>query len=209
MAVESERKYLDAPLEEIRRRLFQIGAESRGMHFETNIVLDDADKSFVSSDRLIRARKREYTDKTDCIFTVKLPPDNDSPHDCKIREELEIKAGDCEVLVKMLGILGYCPIAVYEKVRESWLLNLPGKKGRVKVDLDFLPFCHVVEIEGEPTQIDRAASMLGLDKLKTSIKSYHMLHQDWLESTGQKSEYDILFQPEEKARLMGLVGLAN
>lgn len=209
MAVESERKYLDAPLDEIRKRLAGMGAESKGMHFETNIVLDDADKSFVSSDRLIRARKREYAGKTDCLFTVKLPGNKKAPHDCKIREELEIKTGDCEVLVKMLGVLGYHPIAAYEKVRESWLLNLPGEKGSVKVDLDFLPFCHVVEIEGEPRQIDRAASLLGLDKLKISIKSYHMLHQEWLESSGQKSEYDILFHPGEKARLREIIGLAN
>lgn len=209
MAIESERKYLDAPLNEIRKRLSEMGAASKGMHFETNIVLDDADRSFVSSDKLIRARKREYADKTDCLFTVKLPSGKNATHDCKIREELEIEAGDCGVLVSMLGILGYCPIAVYEKVRESWILNLPGENVSVKVDLDFLPFCHVVEIEGKPEQIDMASSLLGIDKLKTSIKSYHMLHQDWLESTGQKTEYDILFKPEEKKRLRKLVGLSN
>lgn len=207
---ECERKYMNANLDEVRASLRELGALTAGAHFETNFVLDDAGGNFLATRRLARVRKQEFAHNTRCFFTLKLPLASGSEeHGCKVREELEVETDNCGTLLRMLYEMGFSTIAVYEKVRESWQLDLPSGHGVAKVDLDILPFMQVVEIEGNYMQIDSAAELLRLDKLQISTKSYHMLHQEWLTAKGMEPAYDILFDLPVKSHLRQYLGLSD
>ncbi len=88
------------------------------------------------------------------------------------------------------------------------LRNEDGRQASVNVDLDILPFCEAVEIEGEPAAIDAAALLLGLDKLETSIKSYHYLHTAWRREKGLMPALDFVFPKARRHALMLQFGIA-
>ena len=119
----------------------------------------------------------------------------------KRREETEIGVSSAQDAEKILICLGYRPVAFYEKVRESWLLE------GAHVDMDELPFMDVVEIEGSEAQIARLEKLLGLDKQPSSAKSYYGLYTDWLAERGRAPETSLAFSAERKDSLRKALGL--
>ena len=69
----------------------------------------------------------------------------------------------------ILETLGYRPIAVYEKKRQTWLL------GAVEVVIDELPFGLFMEIEGEEIEIETIESKLAIKGLITENATYPQL----------------------------------
>ncbi|MCR5169770.1 MAG: class IV adenylate cyclase [Desulfovibrio sp.] len=204
MAKEVERKYLGVARGELRPLLESLGAEPQGgAHFESNIVYDNEQGELVAGRRLLRLRTREWPDRSDARLTYKAPlPDVAvAGRMAKRREETEIGVSSARDAGKILLALGYRPVASYEKVRESWLLE------GAHVDMDELPFMDVVEIEGSEAQIARLEKLLGLDKKPSSAKSYYGLYTDWLAERGRGPETSFAFSAERKASLRKALGL--
>ena len=84
----------------------------------------------------------------------------------KIREELEIEVNDFDTAAAILQRLGFEPVQVYEKYRETFQL------GPVEVVLDELPFGNFMELEGEEGEIVAAAARLGLDWEQRILANY-------------------------------------
>lgn len=205
MTIESERKYLNVDIKNLLSNLKDLGKIITKKHFETNIVFDTQNHAFYSADKLLRLRLREWPDKNDCMLTLKLPVSNNTDN-VKIKEELEIKISDWEIGQAILTELGFMEFARYEKIRESWQVFLQNG-AHVHLDLDILPFITAVEIEGSESDINDTEKMLGLDKFKKSIKSYHELHQKWLISSGLQNTASFVFPDEKRKALRMKMGL--
>lgn len=208
MALEIERKYLDADLALCAEHLRDLGAFSEGWHFETNLVFDSPQANLLAEKHLLRLRKRQWRDRVLSSLTFKTPVATEAC-DFKIREELQTDVGDFEIMAAILASLGFTPVATYEKARESWKVSrAPGGRPFIlKVDLDILPFCHCVEIEGDPGAGADLAMALGLDKLEISAKSYHDLHQQWLMARGLESAIGFVFEESAKKELLNGLGI--
>lgn len=206
MALEVEKKFLDADLEAVRMRLADMGAISQGLHFEHNEILDTKGSSLLAQGSLLRLRSRKWADYKDFVLTFKCqPPANMAQWDCKIRQEMELKVENAATMAEILAHLGYAPVAAYEKFRESWNMTLPDGSG-VKIDMDELPFRNVIEIEGTPEAIAGAALVLGMEDLAASAESYHQIHQQWLAAHDLPPENSFVFKGAalgEKMRRLG------
>jgi adenylate cyclase class 2 len=77
--------------------------------------------------------------------------------EAKVREELEIEVGDFDTAVLIFQRLGFKPVQVYEKYRETFQL------ADVEVVLDEMPFGNFLELEGSEEGIKTAVASLGLD----------------------------------------------
>lgn len=206
--METERKYLDVDLAQVATRLAQLEAVSRGLHFESNTIFDTPDLSLCSRDRLLRLRLQEWPRRSRHVLTFKYPcAATPGLENVKAREELELGVEDGAVMAQIFIQLGYIVVARYEKLRESWRLAAEGSTW--SVELDTLPFGHVVEIEGDPARMDAIADLLGLDKTKISLKTYHVLNQDWRRQKGLDSTRDLLFESAARARLRSSLGLQD
>ena len=204
MAKELERKYLGVARGELRPVLESLGAVPQGgAHFESNTVYDNVKGELAAGRRLLRLRTREWPGRGDARLTYKAPlPDAVvAGRAAKRREETEIGVSSAADAEKILIALGYRPVASYEKVRESWMLE------GAHVDMDELPFMDVVEIEGSEAQIARLEQLLGLDKKPSSAKSYYGLYTDWLAERGRGPETSFAFSAERKAFLREALGL--
>lgn len=214
MSVESERKYLDVDLQKISLLLSGMSAISSGPYFEINIIFDNPDLELVNKKKLLRLRAKIWPDKTEYILTFKLPVSNltqaennlvFAAQSVKLREELEVNVSDFKTCINILNNLGYSEITRYEKIRESWIIK---NNPHLHVDVDYLPFCKVVEIEGQPEEIDRLARMLDLDKMKISTKSYYELYLNNFSGNDNHpnplsmTKFNIVFNNAEKAEFM-------
>lgn len=207
MALEIERKYLGVDFDLLRRALSEAGAEDMGTHFESNVVMDTPDLTLWTSRRLLRVRSQEWPGRTRHVLTLKLPVAN-AARGFKAREERELEVESAVVMQGVLAGLGFTESARYEKVRSVWRLSAEDG-ARVLVELDELPFCRVVEVEGPPEALDAVAGRLGLDKHEISTKSYHALHQEWRSAQGLPPERSFVFGPEERRRLRRQLGLPD
>lgn len=217
MAVETELKYLDVDFARLRGRLFELGAVSGGAHFESNVLLDTPGALLCGQGKLLRLRKQEWPSKTRCLATFKKPLELASPVSApngvvspKTREELEFEVGDFESCLAVFENLGYEIWVRYEKIRESFRLNLSNcgeRPGEVEVELDRLNFISVVEIEGTGANLMAAERLLDLDNFKKSSTNYHKLHQEWLKKNGRSTGRDFVFEASEKKRLRMELGL--
>ena len=206
MTLEIERKYLGVDFDRLRRALVEAGAEDLGTHFESNVVVDTPDLSLWTSRRLLRVRSQEWPGRTRHVLTLKLPVASPA-RGFKAREERELEVESGAMMLGVLAGLGFTASARYEKVRSVW--RLAGEDGgeAVLVELDELPFCQVVEVEGAPAALDAVAGRLGLDKHEISTKSYHALHQEWRSAQGLPPERSFVFGPEERSRVRRRLGL--
>lgn len=204
MALEIERKYLDADFDALRKKLLSMSAVNVGIHFEKNLIFDRGDLGLFKSGRLLRLRAQYWRDGEKYLLTFKLPASEPEGCLCKIREELELEIGDFERMALVLANLGYGEQACYEKFRECWLLpprEGGGRRTPVKIFLDLLPFGQIVEKESEIGRMDSFDRELGLDKLKISAKSYYELNREWRLSKGLKPSPGFVFGRTEKERI--------
>jgi adenylate cyclase, class 2 len=176
--LEVEVKFLVTDLAGFRQRLLAAGAVLKGERvFERNVVFDTPDKLLLHSGKLLRLRQ----DKAVRV-TFKGEVAEASQSEAKVREELEINVSDFETTAVIFQRLGFNPVLVYEKYRETFSLD------NVEVVLDEMPYGNFVEIEGEEAGIKTAVSRLNLPwdkrlitnylKLMVDLKAYHQLDFD-------------------------------
>ena len=163
MGTEIEKKYRleRAEAAGLRGRLRAVGAEARGEEFEENTLYQGP--GLEGGNCVLRLRRVAGR----CVLTFKESVSDASG--IKRRREDETGIADADALAAILGALGYEPVVVYEKRRETWLL------AGVEVVLDELPFGLFVEIEGEEELILDAERRLELTATEVEQKSYPQL----------------------------------
>lgn len=160
--LEVEVKFLVDDLSQWRERLLSVGAVLRkGRVFERNVRLDTADQDLYKRFHLLRLRQ-----DTAVRLTFKAPGPAEVASEAKVREELEVDVSDFDTAVLIFQRLGFVPMQVYEKYRETFQL------GDVEVVLDEMPYGNFVELEGSEEGIKTAVTALGLDWDKRLITNY-------------------------------------
>jgi adenylate cyclase class 2 len=186
---EIELKLPSRDLDTVRRRIReQEGAPVSPLHFESNDLYDDAQGRLASSGCSLRLRRAN----NETILTFKGPARFESG--VKRRRELETSVADGETAEAILAGLGLTKRFRYEKRREEW------KFEDCLIALDQTPLGDFVEIEGDPTQIRRAVSLLELDSSEAIPYSYAKLYALRREKDPSLPP-DMVFPPEAKSQL--------
>ncbi|MGD9082985.1 MAG: class IV adenylate cyclase [Desulfobacterales bacterium] len=178
--LEIEVKFYLSDMDSIRDRILALGAVSRGRVFETNIRFEDADNRLIEKKSLLRLRRdRKIT------LTFKDEPAF-KDHQFKILRELEVEVSDFTTMKHILESLGFREEQVYEKWRETFMLN------STNLCLDTMPYGDFLEIEGQKEDIKELAYRIGLKWQKRILLNYLAI----FEVIRQKSNlpfYDVTF----------------
>ncbi|HEX8149543.1 MAG TPA: class IV adenylate cyclase [Pyrinomonadaceae bacterium] len=164
MAIEIEKKYRLEPgrVGPLRGKLREAGAEGEGTaEFEENVIYTGP--GLDPARRVLRLRRKGGR----AVFTFKERDLSGSP--VKRQREEETEVSDADALASILEALGYRPVLVYEKRRETW------RVAGAEVVLDELPFGLFVEIEGDEERILEVEKLLGLDGAEAEHASYPAL----------------------------------
>lgn len=163
--LEIEVKFLVSDMKNMRRRLIEAGAQqAKPRIHERNVRFDDGQQGLLRKGQLLRLRQDDGA-----RLTFKGMAQNAAQSEAKVREELEITVDDFKTAAAILRRLGYQPLQVYEKYRETFTLD------SVEVVLDELPFGDFVELEGDEAQIRAAAQRLSLPWEQRILDNYLLL----------------------------------
>ena len=163
--LEIEVKFYLADLEGMRNKILKLGAKSKGRLFENNIRYEDKNNSLIKKKSLLRLRQDEKT-----TFTLKSRPPVKSK-DYKIVTELEVEVSDFATMDQILQTLGFHPEQIYEKWRETFILD------QTLFCLDRMPYGDFLEIEGQEKDIRYYASRFGLNWQKRIIFNYFAIFE--------------------------------
>ena len=168
MYTEIEAKLKVDSLQEIERKLAELGAEFREEQLQTDYHFDDADSELTKTDRCLRLRRQMVGSSERFFLTYKGAKEESN---FKKRQEIETEIKDADSAQKLLSALGYEKVLVVEKKRRLWRL------GDCEVALDWLPLLgKFVEIEGpDDEKIADAQRSLGLADLPHITESYASL----------------------------------
>ena len=158
--LETEVKFYLKNEDTIRKAILVLGAHSRGQAFESNIRFEDSNKSLIRRKSLLRLRQ-----DTKCTLTFKSPPDKDDSQ-YKVFNELEVNVSDFDTMQNILESVGFYPEQIYEKRRETLLLD------NSLFCIDAMPYGNFLEIEGPRTDIRHFAHLLKLDWEKRILMNY-------------------------------------
>ncbi|MFO7540494.1 MAG: class IV adenylate cyclase [Chloroflexota bacterium] len=161
--LETEVKFHLNDLPALRERLLAAGAHiHKPRVFERNVRFDTVDESLLAHDALLRLRQ-----DTAVRLTLKIPPSAaEQSRQVKVMQELEVSVSDFDTMSQILERLGYGPVQVYEKYRETFTLD------GVEIVLDQLPYGDFIELEGDEAIIRRLADRLGLIWDKRILTNY-------------------------------------
>ena len=157
--LETEVKFYLPNIDPIRTRMIDIGAVFKHRTFETNIRFEDAEKSLIKKQSLLRLRR----DKKITLTFKSTPPFKDNQF--KILQEFEVEVSDFGAMEHILKSLGFQEEQVYEKWREAYVL------GDTYLCLDTMPYGDFLEIEGKKESIKQLSSQIGLLWEKRRIES--------------------------------------
>jgi len=178
--LEIEVKFYLSDMDRIRDRIIEIGAVYRERVFETNIRFDDSDNSLIQKKSLLRLRQ----DKTTTLTFKSEPPFKDDQF--KILRELEVEVSDFTTMINILESLGFREEQVYEKWRETFILN------SANLCLDTMPYGNFLEIEGQKADIKELASRIGLKWKKRILLNYLAIF-DIIKQKSNLPFYDVTF----------------
>ena len=160
--LEVEVKFFIPELGVFRERLLAAGAELKKPRvFERNVRFDTEDERLYQELSLLRLRQ-----DTAVTLTYKGTPKNLPQSEAKIREELEVNVSDFDTLAEILTRLGFAPMQVYEKYRETFTWQ------DVEIVLDELPYGNFVEFEGDEAGLKTAVSHLNLNWQNRILSNY-------------------------------------
>lgn len=191
MPLECELKYLNVDLDDLSRRLGDLGGETTGRYFESNMVFDYADRSLKKAGVLLRLREKKGT----AVLTVKRPPEADVPSTLKVFEEIESVVEDFDTVKRALEAVGFSVAFAYEKVREKWRFM------DCVICLDHLPFGDYVEIEGTEETVPQCATALGIADNETSKLTYHAINIEYRSKEGLEFDESFVFSDSERTGL--------
>ena len=168
MCTEIEAKLKVDSLQEIERKLPELGAEFLAEQLQTDYHFDDANTTLTKTDRCLRLRKQMVGKNESLFLTYKGAKEKSN---FKRRQEIEFEIKDADSVRKLLSALGYEQSLVVDKKRRLWQL------GDCEVALDRLPLLgDFVEIEGpDEEKIATAQEKLGLSDLSHITESYASL----------------------------------
>ncbi len=158
--LETEVKFYLPDRKIIRNRIVELDADNMGRTFETNIVFEDLEKNLIRKKSLLRLRKDTKT-----TLTFKSEPIvNDNQF--KIFRELEVEVSDFSTMKNILESLGFQEEQIYEKWRETFVLN------DTTLSLDAMPYGDFLEIEGQKEHIKKLSTEIGLPWEKRILLNY-------------------------------------
>jgi adenylate cyclase, class 2 len=178
--LEIEVKFYLSDMDFISDRILEIGAVSGGRVFETNLRFDDADNHLIQKKSLLRLRQDTKT-----TLTFKSEPAFKDDQ-FKILRELEVEVSDFSTMKHILESLGFREEQVYEKWRETFILN------RTNLCLDTMPYGNFLEIEGQKEDIKKLASQIGLKWKKRILLNYLAIF-DIIKQKSNLPFYDVTF----------------
>jgi len=151
--LEVEVKFFVSSLQAVRARLVEAGADLVAPRiYERNVRYDTSDEQLLKRLELLRLRQDSRV-----RLTFKGPAAEDEQSEAKVREEIEIEVSDYARMDLILRRLGFIPMQIYEKYRETY--HWQG----VEIVLDEMPFGEFVELEGAEVNLMLVAAALGLD----------------------------------------------
>lgn len=176
MSIEIEKKFCLTTTQRNRlpERLREIGANPRGAEFEENTLYRGA--ALAVGSRILRLRRVGGR----AILTLKERLPSAAPIKHQREDETEIK--DADAMHAILVGLGFMPVLVYEKRRETWLL------GSVEIVLDELPFGLFMEIEGNEDEINDIEQRLGIEAIEPENLTYPQLAMEYGTPNGEVTE---------------------
>ena len=185
MHTEIEAKLKVDSLQEVERRLADVGAEFVEEQLQTDTYFDNPEAALKSGDRALRLRQQRTGQKEKTFLTYKGPKQKD---DFKKRQEIEIEIGDGDSTEELLLALGYEKALVFEKKRRAWHLV------DCVICLDELPLLgSFVEIEGpDGKSIAEVQKKLGMSDLTHVVESYACLMQQKLRQLGKEQRQVLL-----------------
>ena len=171
MCIEIEAKLKVDSLEEVERKLTELGAEFLAEQMQTDYFFDDVNALLTTTDRCLRLRQQSVVGSEKFFLTYKGAKEKSN---FKKRQEIEIEIIEAESTQKLLSALGYEKVLVVEKKRLLWQLN------RCTIALDQLPLLgDFVEIEGPNNkEIADVQKRLGLSNLLSIKESYAQLMKE-------------------------------
>jgi adenylate cyclase class 2 len=158
--LEIEVKFHLSDIDPVRERLIAMRAIPSGRIFETNIRFENRSKSLKREGVLLRLRRDDRN-----RLTFKSTPSTPDTQ-FKVHKELEVEVGDFQACQDILKALGYLPEQVYEKWRETFVLE------DTNLLIDMMPYGTFLEIEGEKSGIREIADRLGLDWKERILLNY-------------------------------------
>ncbi len=180
-SLEIEVKFFLQNSDAVRENIIKLGARSLGRFFELNLRFEDGDKSLIKKNALLRLRKDNRV-----TLTYKSEPECDDSN-FKIFRELEVEVDNFEVMTSILTALGFCVEQVYEKWRETLVLD------KIHFSLDTMPFGTFLEIEGDRDTIPEMAGKLDLDWEDRILFNYLKIF-DVLKSQENLNFSDVTFE---------------
>jgi adenylate cyclase class 2 len=158
--LEIEVKFYLSDIESIQRRILALGAESKGRVFESNVRYEDENSTLIKKKSLLRLRRDAKT-----TLTFKSSPPVASTQ-FKVFNELEVVVSDFESMNQILQKLGFHPEQIYEKWRETLILD------QTWFFLDTMPYGAFLEIEGSEKDIRTYAANLDLNWHRRILLNY-------------------------------------
>lgn len=150
--LEVEVKFLVSDLTAVRQAVLDAGGTPvKPRVYERNVRYDTADEQLLQKQQLLRLRQ-----DTAVVVTFKAPSSQQEGSEAKVREEVEITVDDFDKTDQLFQRLGFIPLQVYEKYRETFHLN------QVEIVLDEMPYGNFVELEGSEPHLKAVAKMLDL-----------------------------------------------
>ena len=158
--IETEVKFHITNIKSVRDTILDLGADSKGRVFETNLRYENKNNDLIKNKSLLRLRKDT---KTTLTFKSRLESED---NEFKSLRELEVEVSDFNRMTLILEALGFHKEQIYEKYRETLILN------GTTLCIDEMPFGNFFEIEGEKDAITGLAKKIGLDWSKRSLLNY-------------------------------------
>ena len=161
--LEIEVKFYLTDINPLRERLLSLGANLKNNAFEKNIRFENQKKTLYHEKSLLRLR---HSDKTTLTFKSEPPEPPHQQNEFKILHELEVSVDDFATMQQILEAIGFHPEQIYEKKRETYLLE------NTEICIDSMPFADFIEIEGEKKEIRKTADLLKLDWNQRILSNY-------------------------------------
>ena len=158
--LEIEVKFYLPDIESMLQCILALGAESKGRVFESNVRYEDENHTLIRKKSLLRLRQDAKT-----ILTFKSSPPVASTQ-FKVFNELEVVVSDFETMNQILQKLGFHSEQIYEKWRETLILD------QTCFYLDTMPYGTFLEIEGSEKDIRAYAASFGLSWHKRILLNY-------------------------------------
>jgi len=139
--LETEVKFYLSDIQATRQRILALGARSCGRFFESNVRFEDAANTLKQKKSLLRLRR----DQKATLTFKSVPPELNTQF--KVLKELEVEVSDFDTMHRILKALGFHHEQIYEKWRETLVLN------QTYFCLDSMPYGNFLEIEGSEKNI--------------------------------------------------------